>query len=251
MRTETLLAGDATPMRTLAFGSSVPEGFVFSPDGRYLYGSSYYTGVSNIYRYEIATDKTEAVSNAETGFFRPVPLTDDELLVFNYTADGFVPAMIRPQPTEDLSAITFLGEQMATQHPVVQGWSAGSPARSTTRRRSSARGPTGRRASSVWSHLSRSSKATRIRSGRAACAIQRPDRLQHGAGHRQLQTGHELTSKERAAQRASSTRSSGSWYSTGMPATSTTCSGRPSAAAKATARSSPTTVQSSTGRRRP
>jgi hypothetical protein len=129
MKTDALLAGDATPMRTLEFGSSVPESFVFSLDGRYLYGSSYYTGVSNIYRYEMATAKTEAVSNAETGFFRPVPISDDELLVFNYTAGGFVPAMIRPQPTEDLSAITFLGERIATGHPVVQGWSAGSPAR--------------------------------------------------------------------------------------------------------------------------
>jgi hypothetical protein len=113
----------------VSFGSSVPEGFVFTPDGRFLYGSSYYTGVSNIYRYEIATDKVEAVSNAEVGFFRPVPISGDELLVFNYTANGFVPAMIRPEPTEDLSAITFLGEQIATRHPVVQGWSAGSPAR--------------------------------------------------------------------------------------------------------------------------
>jgi hypothetical protein len=129
MKTESLLAGDATPIRTLSFGSSVPEGFVFSPDGAYLYGSSYYTGVSNIYRYEIATDKVEAVSNADVGFFRPVPISDEELLVFNYTANGFVPAMIRPQPTEDLSAITFLGEQIATRHPVVQSWSAGSPAR--------------------------------------------------------------------------------------------------------------------------
>lgn len=129
MRTESLLAGDATPMRTLAFGSSVPEGFVFSQNGQYLYGSSYYTGVSNIYRYEIATGEIEAVSNAEVGFFRPVPLSDDELLVFNYTAQGFVPALIRPTPTEDLSAITFLGEQIATRHPVVQNWSAGSPAR--------------------------------------------------------------------------------------------------------------------------
>jgi hypothetical protein len=129
MKTASLLAGDATPMRTFAFGSSVPEGFVFSPDGRYLYGSSYYTGVSNIYRYEIATGEIEAVSNAEVGFFRPVPLADGELLVFNYTAQGFVPAMIQPVPTKDLSAITFLGEQVATQHPIVQGWSAGSPAR--------------------------------------------------------------------------------------------------------------------------
>ena len=44
------------------FGSFVPEGFVFSPDGRFLYGSSYYTGISNIFRYEIATGDIEAVS---------------------------------------------------------------------------------------------------------------------------------------------------------------------------------------------
>ena len=98
MKTDALLAGDATPVRTLTFGSSVPEGFVFSQDGRYLYGSSYYTGVSNIYRCEIATGEVEAVSNAEVGFFRPVPLPGDELLVFSYTARGFVPAMIRPSP---------------------------------------------------------------------------------------------------------------------------------------------------------
>ena len=129
MRTDSLMAGDATPLRTLEFGSSLPEGFVFSKDNKYLFGSAYYTGVSNIYRYEIAPGKTEAVSNAETGFFRPVPLSDDEVLVFNYTARGFVPAIIRPQPTEDLSAITFLGEQIATRHPVVQSWGAGSPSR--------------------------------------------------------------------------------------------------------------------------
>ena len=129
MKTESLLAGDATPMRTLTFGTSVPEGFVFSRDGRHLYGSSYYTGVSNIYRYEIESDRIEAISNAEVGYFRPVPSSDEELLVFSYTAGGFVPAMIRPQPTEDLSAITFLGERIATVHPVVQGWGAGSPAR--------------------------------------------------------------------------------------------------------------------------
>ena len=65
-RTDALLAGNAAPERRFVFGSAVPEGFVFSRDGRYLYGSSFYTGVSNIYRYELATGKLEALSNAET-----------------------------------------------------------------------------------------------------------------------------------------------------------------------------------------
>jgi hypothetical protein len=40
---------------------------VLSQDGRFLYGSSYYTSVSNIFRYEIAAAKLDAVTNAETG----------------------------------------------------------------------------------------------------------------------------------------------------------------------------------------
>jgi Tol biopolymer transport system component len=77
-----------THLSEFRFGQSLPESFVFSQDGRYLYGSAYYTGVSNIYRYEVATGEVEAVSNAESGFFRPVPLADGRLVVLTYTAAG-------------------------------------------------------------------------------------------------------------------------------------------------------------------
>jgi hypothetical protein len=127
MRTEALLHGEATPLHTLTMGSAVPEGFVFSPDGRYLYGSSYYTGVSNIYRYELASEKLEAVSNAALGFFHPLPLDDGRLIVLRYSAKGFVPTEIAVQPTEDLSAVTFLGEEIAEKYPAVQGWVAQVP----------------------------------------------------------------------------------------------------------------------------
>jgi hypothetical protein len=127
MSAERLLAGDPTPLHKFELGTALPEGFTFSPDGRYLYGSSYYTGVSNIYRYELATEKLEALSNAEVGFFRPMPLDDKRLVIFHYAAEGFVPATIEPRPTEDLSAIRFLGEAIATTHPEVQQWGAGPP----------------------------------------------------------------------------------------------------------------------------
>jgi hypothetical protein len=127
---ETLLRGsDATPVASFDFGTAVPEGFVFAPDGRSLYGSSYYTGVSNIYRYDIASRKIEALSNAQTGFFRPVPLPDGRLLAFDFTGQGLVPGFIDGQPREDLAAITFLGAQIAEQHPVVKDWNVGSPAK--------------------------------------------------------------------------------------------------------------------------
>jgi hypothetical protein len=127
LRTDALARGDATPLHTFEMGAAVPEGFVFSKDGRYLFGSSYFTGVSNIYRYEIATETLTAVSNAETGFFRPLPLDDSQLIVLRYATNGFVPTLIEARPTEDLSAVTFLGEQVAAKYPEVQGWVAATP----------------------------------------------------------------------------------------------------------------------------
>ena len=68
-----LLDGKVAPIATLTLGQSIPEGGAFSPDGKYVYATAYYTGVSNVYRLDIATGKFDAVSNATTGFFRPIP----------------------------------------------------------------------------------------------------------------------------------------------------------------------------------
>jgi hypothetical protein len=128
LNVEALLAGDATPFRTFDFGAAIPSNFVFSPDGAYLYGSSYYTGVSNIFRYDVESGALDAVSNTETGFFRPIPIGGDTLIVFRYTGEGFVPATIEARPLEDVNPIVFLGEQIAEKHPFVKDWKVGSPA---------------------------------------------------------------------------------------------------------------------------
>lgn len=128
MSLERLLAGDATPEAEFDLGGTIVNGFTFSPDGRYLYGSSYYTGVSNLFRYEIATQALEAVTNAETGFFRPIPLGQDEVLAFRYSGDGFVPTRLTATPLEDVGAITFLGERVIDRHPILTSWQLGSPA---------------------------------------------------------------------------------------------------------------------------
>lgn len=124
-RIANLLNGLAEPEKQFDLGQAVPEGFVFSPDGRYLFGSSYFTGVSNIFRYEVSTGELEAVSNAETGFFRPVPMQDGSLLLFRYTGQGFVPARISAEPLEDLSAVTFLGTRTIEKHPELVDWRVG------------------------------------------------------------------------------------------------------------------------------
>lgn len=128
-KTADLLAGKVKPVGEYDFGQASPEGFVFTPDGRYLYGSSYYTGISNVYRYDIATGKMDAVSNVETGLFRPMPMPDGKVAALEYTGQGFLPVEFDPVPLQNLSAITFLGTMIADKHPIVRSWGAGSPSR--------------------------------------------------------------------------------------------------------------------------
>lgn len=128
MEIDKLTGGDSSYTEHYDFGNSNPAGFVFSPDGKHLYGSSYYTGVSNIFRYDFELDSMDAVSNCETGFFRPIPLSDDSLIVFRYTGKGFVPVMIESRPLEDVSATRYMGQMVVDKHPIVKEWMADSPA---------------------------------------------------------------------------------------------------------------------------
>jgi hypothetical protein len=117
-----LLQEKVEPIREFEFTPAAPEGFVFSPDSRSLFGSSFYTGVSNIFSFDIETGIIEAVSNSETGLFRPIPRQDGSLIVFEYTGQGFVPTTIDPEIIEDFSAITFLGAEIAKKHAIVKDW---------------------------------------------------------------------------------------------------------------------------------
>jgi hypothetical protein len=128
-QTARLLEGDTTSIFLHDFHNSIPVGFVFSPDCRYLYGSSYYTGVSNLFRYDLLTDSMDCLTNVESGLFYPVPISDDSLLAFEYTGKGFLPVMVSNAPIYDVNPITYLGRLIAEKHPVVRSWKAGSPGR--------------------------------------------------------------------------------------------------------------------------
>jgi hypothetical protein len=105
------------------FDYSSPANFVFSPEGRYLYGTSYETGVSNIFRIDLqGNNEIAAFSNAETGLFRPVPLKDGSLLAFEYTANGMIPVTLDAKPIQDANAVKYLGQQIVDKYPVVKQW---------------------------------------------------------------------------------------------------------------------------------
>ncbi len=122
MNIANLLRGNRTPEVLYDFDEWSPSNFVFSRDGKFVYGSSYYSGVSNIYRYDLTRKDMQPLSNAETGFFKPLPLPGDSLVVFAYSRQGFVPSMIPDAVVDSVSAIHFLGNEIAEQRKEVQGW---------------------------------------------------------------------------------------------------------------------------------
>jgi len=123
------LDSDPVEVSRLEMPPAVPEGFVFAPDGKSMYGTSYYTGASNVFRFDIAGRKFEAVSNASTGFFRPSPQADGSLIAYEYGGDGLRPVRFMPQVREDLGTIEFFGTKVVTAHPELKQWGAGSPAK--------------------------------------------------------------------------------------------------------------------------
>ena len=244
-RLDRLLAGDVTPLSEFGFGQSVPESFVFSPDGRYLYGSSYYTGVSNIFRYEIASGEIEAVSNAESGFFRPVPLPDGRLVVLAYTGEGFVPAIIEARPIKDVSAIRFLGTEVAEKYPEVKSWQVPRPATVDDEKLITQRGPYRPLANLELVNAFPVVQGYKNSVGaRLPLQLRGPAAVHEPGGHDGLLPVRPTFPPTSAVtSRSPAATSSGVPPCRGTARTSTICSARPSAAARATRPSWATTCR--------
>ena len=116
----------------LSLPPSTPEGFSFSPDGKSMYGTSYYTGVSNVFRFDIASGKWDAISNASTGLFRPLAQPDGSMIAYEYSGKGLQPVRFRPQVQDDLGTVDFLGTRVIQEQPELKTWGVGSPPGSTS-----------------------------------------------------------------------------------------------------------------------
>jgi hypothetical protein len=124
-----LLAGKTEFSEIYEFEDNPAANFVFSPDGKYLYGTSYYTGVSNVFRISLESRKPEILTNATSGFFRPLPVSRDSMLVLEYSQDGMMPGMVKIDPATDANAIEYLGQHIYKKYPVVKSWMLPPPSR--------------------------------------------------------------------------------------------------------------------------
>ncbi|RKZ14248.1 hypothetical protein DRQ53_11955 [bacterium] len=125
---DSLIAGQVEPVARFGFGTTAPLNFVFDETSEHLVGTTYLTGVSNVFSIDLARGEWDALSNVETGLFRPIPVEGDSLIVFRYSGDGFVPARMQGQPLEDIAPIRFFGERIMDRYPELADWRVGSPA---------------------------------------------------------------------------------------------------------------------------
>lgn len=121
-QTDDLLAGTTTHEVLYDFQFDSPDSFTFSADGQYLFGSSYLTGASNLFRFDLKTKKLDALSNSETGLFRPLPLPGETLAAFEYSAQGFRLVSLPVRVIDDVNAIPYLGQSVVEKYPELKTW---------------------------------------------------------------------------------------------------------------------------------
>lgn len=126
---DSLINGNTNYRELYEFEDNSAANFRFSDDGKYLYGTSYYTGVSNVFRIEFETGKMQALSNTDRGLFRPLHIGGDSLLVWEYTTTGLRPAIMKINPIEDINAIEYLGQKVVDENPILKDWRLPSPAK--------------------------------------------------------------------------------------------------------------------------
>ncbi|MDD3032962.1 MAG: hypothetical protein PHT25_00065 [Bacteroidales bacterium] len=97
--------------------------FKFADNDSSVVGTSYYTGVSNVWRINLSDKRFELLSNTETGMFMPVQISRDSLIVLKFHRDGMIPGTIPAKVIEDANAISFLGNRIHEKCPMVEKWS--------------------------------------------------------------------------------------------------------------------------------
>jgi len=91
--------------------------FRFTPDDRKMVGSSYYTGVSNVWSLDLETEEFSLLSNTRTGFFSPELINDTTMVALEFERNGMRPVIFRPEVLNDVNAVEMLGQKAYEAHP--------------------------------------------------------------------------------------------------------------------------------------
>ena len=108
--TEELAKAIFKPVELITWKDSNLGQFRFSLDDKYLIGSSYYTGVSNLWQINIETREMEMLTNTEIGMFAPLETSPGQLLALQFERDGLRPVTLTREVVKDANAVQLYGQ---------------------------------------------------------------------------------------------------------------------------------------------
>ena len=85
--------------------------FRFSLDDKYLIGSSYYTGVSNLWQINLQSREMQMLSNTDIGLFAPLEISPGKLLALEFERDGMRPVSLDRKEVTDANAVALYGQK--------------------------------------------------------------------------------------------------------------------------------------------
>jgi len=88
------------------------NGFRFDLDDQKLLGSSYYTGVSNLWAVDVRDGGMTLLSNTLTGLFNPIETAPDSLLALEFRRDGLLPVRLEKKEVKDADPIVPFGQKV-------------------------------------------------------------------------------------------------------------------------------------------
>ena len=110
-RTEDLANAQFKPEKLVTWEDCNLGQFRFSLDDSHLIGSSYYTGVSNLWQIDIASHKMEMLSNTDIGLFAPLEIEPDKLMALEFERNGMRPVSLAREVVNDANAVELLGQK--------------------------------------------------------------------------------------------------------------------------------------------
>lgn len=93
------------------------NGFRFSLDDSRLIGSSYYTGVSNLWSVSVENGEMELLSNSLSGLFSPLEYAPDSVFALEFERNGLKPVTLKTSVLDDANAINLMGQKVFDHEP--------------------------------------------------------------------------------------------------------------------------------------
>lgn len=91
--------------------------FRFSYDDSKLVGFSYYTGVPNIWQYDLESGDFDLLSNVQTGLFAPYLASNGLVYAYDFSSDGMTPITFEHKILHDANSAEFLGQKAFAANP--------------------------------------------------------------------------------------------------------------------------------------